>query len=100
MIRSLVVLLLIALLQAPPQVQAFAPPRPATYSSATRIAAARPAHAAALVLRMAEGSDDEEEKTKAVSADGTFYDDEVSVFYYIVLYSLWCIPSLHPLIVP
>ena len=46
------------------QVQAFAPPRPATFSAATRIAAAKPAHAAALVLRMAEGD---------------FYDDEVSV---------------------
>jgi hypothetical protein len=73
-LSAVAVLLLIGLFQA--QVSAFAPPRPATFSSATRITAARPNLAVALVLRMAA---DDKEKSK-VSADGTFYDDEVSVF--------------------
>jgi hypothetical protein len=78
-LSTVAVLFFIGLFQA--QVQAFAPPRPASFSSATRIAAARPARAAALVLRMSEG---DEEKPK-VSADGTFYDDEVSLSYLIEL---------------
>jgi hypothetical protein len=83
---AVVMLFLICCLFQQEGAQAFAP-RPASFSPATKITAARPAHAAALVLRMAEGGD--QEKPNVVSADGTFYDDEVSVLVAVVAL---CIP--------
>jgi hypothetical protein len=74
MIRTLVAIC--CLLLSGLQVNAFAP-KPATFRAASCVPAAKPRSNTAFVLRMVS----EEEKAAAAaktSADGTFYDDEVS----------------------
>jgi hypothetical protein len=87
MFRSVLMTVLIILIAFASESEAFAPIAH-TFSTASHVAAAKPARAAAFVLRMAE-----EEKKTGVSADGTFYDDEVSHKIREASYSIYTLES-------
>jgi hypothetical protein len=93
MFRYLLALALILMIQAihgfaPPQAQTKTQSRAAaaaTFRSANFVSAAAPTRAIAtpfVILRMAAAEDEEKSLESKISADGTFYDDEVSLLLY------------------